>query len=108
MNLQFVLEALQNLRTRIDAWGLTTESLWIAAAVAAVFFLLSFREVITWFLKMSHLREELRELREENAAMRTSIDQIHAPFRNRPPRFRRPRRKPWKRPSASRSITDLL
>lgn len=78
MNLQFVLEALQNLRTRIDAWGLTTESLWIAAAVAAVFFLLSFREVITWFLKMSHLREELRELREENAAMRTSIDQIHA------------------------------
>lgn len=49
----------------IEQWGISQEALWIAGGIAAVLLVFSLREVLTWFLKIQTLTEDLRSLRRE-------------------------------------------
>jgi hypothetical protein len=51
MTIETTLESIQNLRSLIDQWGVTSETLIAAAFLAIVMFIFSFREVAGWFLR---------------------------------------------------------
>lgn len=65
MSIDSVLVAIENLRSLIEKWGISSEALWVAGAVALVLLFFSLREVLTWFLKIQTLAEEMRSLRRE-------------------------------------------
>ena len=65
MSIDSVLVAIENLRSLIEKWGVSSEALWAAGAVALVLLFFSLREVLTWFLKIQGLAEEMRALRRE-------------------------------------------
>ncbi len=65
MSIDSLLITIENFRSTIENWGLSTEALWLAGAVAFVVFLFSLREVLSWFLKIQSLAEDLRVLRGE-------------------------------------------
>ncbi|MGE3760457.1 MAG: hypothetical protein AB7H97_22015 [Pseudobdellovibrionaceae bacterium] len=65
MSIDSVLLAIENFRSQIEQWGISNEALWIAGVVAAILLVISLREVLTWFLKIQTLTEDLRALRRE-------------------------------------------
>ena len=65
MNIDSVLLAIESFRSTIENWGISSEGLWIAGGLAALLFIVSLREVLTWFLKIQSLAEDLRSLRME-------------------------------------------
>jgi hypothetical protein len=65
MSIDSVLVAVENLRSLIEKWGVSNEALWVAGAAALVLLFFSLREVLTWFLKIQNLAEEMRSLRRE-------------------------------------------
>src|SRR5688500_15496579 len=71
MNIEYVLKVIQDLRAGIDQWGVTTETLIAVAGLAAVMFILSLREVLTWFLRVQALRDDVKHLRREIAELKT-------------------------------------
>lgn len=72
-----IFDVLQGFRALIDRWGITADSLWIVAVVAGLFCILSLREVMGWFFRVNHLREEIRQMRAENKALHRSLDRLH-------------------------------
>jgi len=60
-----ILKGLQELRTTLDAWGVTNLALWITGFVALTIFILSAREVLTWFFHLTDMRREIRQVKEE-------------------------------------------
>jgi hypothetical protein len=73
MTIENVLEAIQNFRTQIDQWGVTAETLIAVAFLASVMFVLSLREVMTWFLRVHTLRDEVKGLRKDISELKTMI-----------------------------------
>lgn len=65
MSIDSVLLAIENFRSMIEQWGVSQEALWIAGGIAAILLIVSLREVLTWFLKIQTLTEDLRALRRE-------------------------------------------
>lgn len=65
MTIDTVLLAIENFRSMIEKWGISGEALWVAGAIALVLFVFSLREVMTWFLKIQAIAEDLRALRKE-------------------------------------------
>lgn len=71
MEIQEIVDGIQNFRAQLDTWGITPEGLIAVAAIASILFFLSLREVALWYLKVSHLRGDVRELRAEIAELKT-------------------------------------
>jgi len=65
MSIDSVLLAIENFRSLIEKWGISNEALWVAGGLALVLLFFSLREVLTWFLKIQTLAEDLRSLRRE-------------------------------------------
>jgi hypothetical protein len=65
MNMDTVLKIVENLRSSIENWGITNEGLWVAGALALIIFVFSLREVLTWFLKIQTIAEDIRYIRRE-------------------------------------------
>lgn len=65
MSIDSALVTIEYLRSLIEKWGISNEALWVAGAVALVLIFFSLREVLTWFLKIQSLAEEMRGLRRE-------------------------------------------
>lgn len=76
MNLADLLQIIQGLRAQLENMGITAQSLWIALAVALVFFVLSLREVASWYLRVSQVRSEVRALRAELMTMQKTLDEV--------------------------------
>lgn len=85
MTIEYILDAIQNFRSALDQWGVTAETLIAVAFLAGILFVLSLREVMTWFLRVHTVRDEVRGLRAEIAelksmlASRPSVIEIEAP-----------------------------
>lgn len=65
MSIDSVLLVIEKFRSMIEQWGISQEALWIAGGIAAILLVISLREVLTWFLKIQTLTEDLRSLRRE-------------------------------------------
>lgn len=78
MNIEQIFESIQSFRTQLDQWGITGESLIAIAVVAGVLFMLSLREVLVWFVKVQHLRDDVRELRGEIQLLRSALEKTTA------------------------------
>jgi hypothetical protein len=74
MSISESAQALQDFRSQLEVWGVTTQGLIAIALIAFFFFLLSAREVVGWFLKTSGVRDEVRELRGQIDQLQRSID----------------------------------
>ncbi len=76
MSFENVMQLIEGLRAELERMGVTTQVLAIVAVIAAVFFLISFREVLSWFLKVPQLRNEIRAQRAQIAEMQKSLEQM--------------------------------
>ena len=76
IDMNSVIAAVANLRTLLDQWGVTTEMLLAAAAVSTLFSLLSLREVLLWFFRVNHLRDDVKTLRLEVQELRHSLEKM--------------------------------
>lgn len=63
MNIDDILRIIQDFRSNLDTWGVTNESLWGAGALAVVLFIFSLREVLSWYLRVQQVRDEVQALR---------------------------------------------
>ena len=72
MNAESNLKSIDDLRAWLEAMGVTTQGLLIVAAVATLLFVLSLREVLSWYLKVQHLRSEIRAMSAQVSEMQKS------------------------------------
>jgi hypothetical protein len=75
MNFADILQAIQDVRAQIDTLGITTRELWIAGGIALVLFILSLREVLAWYLRISQVRGEVRDLRAQMLTMQATLNE---------------------------------
>ena len=73
MTIETTLEFIQNFRSLIDQWGVTSETLIAVAFLAIAMFILSFREVAGWFLRVHTLRDEVKGLRHDIAELKSMM-----------------------------------
>lgn len=73
MDIGALLKDIQDFRSQIDQWGVTAETLIAVAFLALVMFVFSLREVLTWFLRVNTLREEMRDLKNEISELKALI-----------------------------------
>lgn len=76
MSIESVLLLLDELRTALERMGVTTQVLAITGLIAGAFFVFSFREVLSWFLKIAQLRGEIRAQREQVNQMQKSLEDL--------------------------------
>jgi hypothetical protein len=72
-----MLNDLQEFRSQLDGWGVNTGSLIIVAFVSGVVFLFSLREVLGWFLRVPHLRAEIRSLNRQLAEAKQLLKEVN-------------------------------
>ncbi len=73
MTIEYFLDAIQSFRSALDQWGVTAETLIAVAFLAGILFVLSLREVMTWFLRVHTVRDEVRGLRAEIAELKSML-----------------------------------
>lgn len=74
MDIFAVLNSVADLRAKLETYHFTTSGLLIVAALAAVGFIFSAREVLGWFLRTNHLRDEVRALRAQVDSLERSLN----------------------------------
>lgn len=77
MNAEDTFNSISDLRAWLEGLGVTTQGLVIVALMAAVFFIFSLREVLSWYFKVQHLRSEVRQMRDQMHALQKSLDHMH-------------------------------
>lgn len=76
MNLFETLKLLQDFRSQLEIWGVTSTYLW-AAGFASLFFLaLSTREVLGWYLRTNQLRDEVKAMRGQLTDMQKMLEKM--------------------------------
>ena len=73
MTIENFLNLVRDLRTQLEAWGITTEALIVLGALTGLIFLFSMREVVCWFFKVQTVRDEVRRLRVELREVRALL-----------------------------------
>ena len=76
MNFESLLLFLEDTRALLERSQITPTALLVTGLIAAVFFLLSLREVVSWFLKVSLVRVEVRRLRKQSDEMLIMMTEI--------------------------------
>lgn len=77
MNAEDTFNSISDLRAWLEGVGVTTQGLVIVALMAAVFFIFSLREVLSWYFKVQHLRSEVRQVRNQVNELQKSLEQMH-------------------------------
>jgi hypothetical protein len=63
VNIDDILQLIQDFRSQLEVWGVNSEALMVVGGIAALLFILSLREVTTWFFRVNQVRDEVRKLR---------------------------------------------
>lgn len=82
MNLSDILQLIQDLRSGLENWGITARGLWFAGGIALLLFILSLREVMSWFLRVYQLRQEVRTLRAEMLVLQKTVEELQEVLRH--------------------------
>ncbi len=69
-----LLDSIQDLRGQLEVWGVTYEGLIVIGLIALGVLLLSFREVIVWYLRISKLQSQVNAMNEQLAEMRKLLE----------------------------------
>ncbi|MGE3684153.1 MAG: hypothetical protein AB7G93_20725 [Bdellovibrionales bacterium] len=88
MNFTSILSGIQDVRTQLDSWGVSTNHLILIAGVALIFMVFSLREVLTWYLRVHHLRAEVREMRSQLEELHRLVSQNQELLKKSPPEQR--------------------
>jgi hypothetical protein len=75
MNIEEILNQVQALRSSLDSWGITYEVLIGIGIVAGVLFLVSLREILLWYFKISSMVNELKALRHQVGEVQQEVGQ---------------------------------
>jgi hypothetical protein len=78
MNLMLILKMLQDFRSQLENWGVTAGLLVLVGLLSSLLVFISLREILGWYLKTHHLREEVRELNVQLQEMRKVLGEIRA------------------------------
>jgi hypothetical protein len=65
ISLQNIFDAVLELRSMLDVWGVTSQTLLIAGGIALILLMLSLREVLAWYLKISDLKSQMTVMSQE-------------------------------------------
>lgn len=71
------IKAVQDFRSLLANWGVTAGGLVAIALIAFIFFLISAREVLGWFLKTGGVRDEVRDLKREIAELKELVERLN-------------------------------
>lgn len=71
------LNYVQQFRTQLETWGITQDFLIAVAAVSSIVFLLSLREVAGWLLRVPHMRQEIKSLRQQVNDMHKTLNEVN-------------------------------
>jgi hypothetical protein len=74
-----ILQAVQDFRAHLTQWGINSTWLWIIGGLAALFFMMSLREVAGWFLRIHQMRNEMRALRLQISELQHMIEDCRSP-----------------------------
>ncbi len=83
MNLSDILQLIQDVRSGLESWGITARGLWVAGGIAFLLFTLSLREVMSWFLRVHQVRQEVRTLRSEMVVLQQTVEELRDLLRTR-------------------------
>jgi hypothetical protein len=76
MELATALKSAQDFRSQLALWGVSPEFLAAVGGAALILFLLSLREVLGWYLRTHHLREDVRALRAQIMALQGDLREV--------------------------------
>lgn len=76
LNMDSILQTIQDLRSQLEIWGIDNEALLVLGGVATVLFVLSLREVATWYFRVNQVREEVQSLRAQIQSMDATLKEI--------------------------------
>jgi hypothetical protein len=71
-----VLGLLEIFQTKLAEAGFSVKTLLILGGVALVLFVLSARQVMLWFLKIHHLRNEVKHLHQKIDSLHIAINEL--------------------------------
>lgn len=73
MNIDEALIAVQDFRSKLELWGVSSLTLILAGTIASVVFFFSLREVFMWYFKIHALRSEIREVHQEVKELKETL-----------------------------------
>jgi hypothetical protein len=77
MNIFDILKQAQDFRSQLEVWGITSGFLWAVGFVSCFFFVLSTREVLGWYLRTNHLRDEVKAMRAQLQDLQAALDKLN-------------------------------
>jgi len=85
MNVDSILDAVQNIRSLLDTWGITSQVLWLAGLASLALLIFSVREIAGWFLRIQVLRREIQEVNEKLDRLSALVARGQTPIILEPP-----------------------
>jgi len=86
-----LLDRIQDLRAQLEVWGVTYEILICLGVSALALFLISLREIVVWYLRLSQLQaqmlqmsKQLSQIQNSVGQVQTSVDQVQAQTQAQP------------------------
>lgn len=84
MNLDQVLQTVQDFRSQLEVWGVSSQALWFVGTAAALLFVFSLREVACWYFRIHQVQGEIRELRGQMMELQITLNQTRDLLTNGP------------------------
>lgn len=72
-----LLDEIQDLRGVLEQWGVTYQFLMALGVAAFALFLISLREIVIWYLRISQLHAQMYKMSQQLSQLQSSVDQVH-------------------------------
>lgn len=76
INWAHLLDEVQDLRSALEQWGVTYEILICLGVSAFALFLISLREIVVWYLRISQLHSQMQKMSQQLNQLQSSVDQV--------------------------------
>lgn len=76
VNWSELLNDVQDIRAALETWGITYEVLICIGISALALFLISLREIVVWYLRISQMQDQLAKMSRQLAEIKTSVDNV--------------------------------
>jgi hypothetical protein len=83
-----LLDEVQNLRALLETWGVNYEILIGLGIAAFALFLISLREIVVWYLRLSQLHAQMAKMSQQLTQIQSSVDQVQVQTQKTGPVFK--------------------